>query len=45
MLTGWIGVPGDMNLHFLDYLEDTPEITWGEEPQCPSGLINSWQRK
>jgi hypothetical protein len=25
-----LGVPGDMNLLFLDYIEDMPEITWSE---------------
>jgi len=45
VLTGWVGVPGDMNLHFLDYLEDIPEITWGKELSCLSGLTSSWQRK
>jgi len=24
-----IGVPGDMNLRFLDYIEEMPEIQWG----------------
>jgi TPP-dependent 2-oxoacid decarboxylase len=24
-----VGVPGDMNLLFLDYIEDAPEVTWG----------------
>lgn len=28
------GVPGDMNLQFLDYIEDMPEITWGLFPRC-----------
>ena len=31
MLKGMVGVPGDMNLHFLDYVEDTPEIIWGDD--------------
>ena len=27
-----VGVPGDMNLQLLDYIEDMPEITWGVSP-------------
>ena len=26
-----IGVPGDMNLRFLDFIEEMAEITWGNE--------------
>ena len=26
-----IGVPGDMNLRFLDFIEEMPEIIWGNE--------------
>jgi TPP-dependent 2-oxoacid decarboxylase len=30
-----LGVPGDMNLYFLDYIEEMPEITWGLSPLDP----------
>jgi len=28
-LTIYLGVPGDMNLRFLDYIEEMEEIQWG----------------
>jgi TPP-dependent 2-oxoacid decarboxylase len=31
--TNKLGVPGDMNLRFLDFVEEAPEITWGNIPR------------
>jgi TPP-dependent 2-oxoacid decarboxylase len=36
------GVPGDMNLQFLDYVEDMPELTWGKYFLLELLIDHSW---